>query len=201
MPEVNDPDGYEEFGRPITDFMDDEGKADFAELMRAYEESGNDSNRVFTAAFVGNEHGPHGIHTLSVQRGKPEGTIWPGGQSCGDSLEEQYNSLREFMLKPDQFSNHQPEDIGPIEQAWFVLCDDCTALDPPMQYTTPEEAWKGELTDEWNALMNKSHDPHFYAPIWARRKITFQQLVEKVKNMVVAPPNPNAKYHWYDRTD
>jgi hypothetical protein len=199
-PEVRqpaNPQGYVEFAQA----WNPAAQAEIDEMFRAFNESGQDSQRVFSSALVGNINGPHGMHTLHIQRGKPEGTIWPNGSTAGDSLEDEYNSLRQVMLEaqppnPPYHNGIPAEDIGPIDQAWFVLFDDCTRLDPPLmdEYNRP-------FHDEWNALMNCWPNNALIADIWNRRRMTFAQLVERVRNMVVAPEDPNLKYHWYDRTE
>lgn len=191
------------------EFMSQPGPWDdeqLREYFRAINESGNDHNRLFTAAMVGNADGPHRGMTIHVIRGKPDGDVWPDGTRDGNGLTDQYEVVRRTLsagtpANPPYYDGWPPLDIGPVEEAYFVLYDDCQPLDPPLQYKLPEEQWKGALTDEWNALMNKFYDQDFYGPIWQRRKLTFQQLCEKVAAMVVAAPDPDAKYHWYDRTD
>ncbi len=168
---------------------------DINELLRAYNESGDDSARLFTAALVGSKDGPHGMMTLHIRRGEPDASF-PG---ANNSLLAEYNAIREVLLQgiednPPFYKGKEGYDIGPVEDACFVLADDCQPLDPPA---------KSFPYDEWNTLMNAHHPaakPHVQA-VWDRRKITFDQLYEKVKNMKVSPPDPNARYHWYDRTD
>jgi hypothetical protein len=92
-------------------YANPEHRTDMNEMLRAMNESGDDHARLFTCAMVGNATGPEGTHTLSIQRGKPEGTVWPNGSTAKDSLEDQYNSLRAFFLKPNVYE--KTKDIGP----------------------------------------------------------------------------------------
>jgi hypothetical protein len=168
------------------------------EMMQAYDESSDDANRIFSAAIVGNKDGPHGIMTVHIRRGNPDDSF----PDANDSLLTEYKRIREVLLEglPADPPYHEEEkgyDIGDVKDAFFVLVDDCTALEPPII-----AANDFPIHDEWNALMNQWNDDVKVRikEIWDRRKLTFDQLYQKVKEMKIAPPNPNAKYFWYDRT-
>lgn len=158
------------------------------EMLRAFNESGDDFNREFVTALVGNDTESLGMHTITVIRGKPMGTIWPNGQSANDGIIDKYNALNDFYLKgmppnPPYDDGLESRDIGPVEAAWFVIADDCGPL---------------ENDDEWNALMNGRPNSK---EIWQRRKISYYEFWGRVLDMKIKPPDPNQKYHWYDRTD
>ncbi len=168
---------------PIANFISPAQQSALDELIRAYNETGDDHHRLFTAAMVGDANGPHRCMTLHIHRGLPDGETWPNGSSAGGGLAEGYDAVRDVLKKgieanPPFYDAQDGFDIGPKEDSWFVLVDDCQ-------------------NEEWNAFWNKKN----VTDIWQKRKITFAELYEKVKNMVVAPPNPDAEYHWYDRVD
>lgn len=173
---------------------------DINELIRAYNESGDDSARLFTAALIGHADGPHGMMTLHIRRGEPENSF-PG---ANNSLLAEYNSVREVLKQgieanPPWYDEKEGYDIGPVEDAFFVLADDCQSLDPKVPSIHPKNP---PFHDEWNALMNAhAVDPQTLKEIWHRRRINFEELYEKVKNMKIAPEDPNARYRWHDRTE
>lgn len=158
---------------------------DLNEMIRAFNESGDDAARLFTTALVGNVDGPEGIMTMSIHRSKPE------------RLLAEYNEMRNVLMTLSE--PYQARDIGPVEDAFFVLIDDCIRLEVPIQ-TRPNDTFP--LSREWDAFMNAGiAGPEKIKEIWNRRKITFDQLFERVKNMQIQPEDPNLRYHWYDRTE
>jgi hypothetical protein len=172
------------------------------EMFKAMNESGDDYNRIYVTAMVGSNEEPHGIHCLTVERGLPDGRLWPNGDPTGDGLREHYQTLREVLMNgtpanPPYFARIEGRDIGPIEDAWFVICDDCGVLDPPII----RDANSYPIGDEWNALMNLHIDNERTREVWRRKKISFQELHARIAAMVQEPPDPNQTYRWHDRVD
>ncbi len=94
---------------------------------------------------------------------------------------DQYECVRSVLND----AHNLGKDIGDIKDKYFVFVNDCQKLDPPVHYLYfPDIPWM----DEWNLLSNW---PGLRNPMmpealaaWNRRKLTYEQAVEKIKNTV-----------------
>lgn len=156
------------------------------ELFRASAEAGEDDRRVHTSCLVGNED--EIFYTFTCERGAPE--VWQG----------LYDDVRGFVQK------EWGRDIGPLENCWCVLSDDCGAL------PTPIPAPIIPIFDEWNALQQMvtcgadelrqmQVTGPFYQDalaIWKRLRISYKEAFDRVKRMVIAPAPKGQRYTWQD---
>lgn len=138
------------------------------------------------------------VTTATVKRGEnhPE---W----DRGFNLVEQINLTKEVWSRPkDNTYFHKDDDEEtkermrkynehlqeffktPNEELYFVFADDCVALDEPVL----KGQWN-QIGDEWNVLANWRDTPEFQA-VWNRRKLTYAQTVERIKNSQPIPEPP-----------
>jgi hypothetical protein len=89
----------------------------------------------------------------------------------------------------------------PLEEIYFVFCDDCQALNPPVvskpklavRSDRPDDDW-GNIYDEWNVLANWCPDDPDFTAVWNRRKVSFKDAVARIQAMTIAPPPERVVY-------
>jgi hypothetical protein len=170
-------------------------EADVQELFRAYNEAGDDFNRNFISLMVGTSDDPFDCQTITVKRGDAE------------SLREEWESLRDFYKGKDWHSEDfedgnelvagGPRDIGPVENAFFVIAEDNNQLDEPWFKSGWEDM---EIRDVWNFFWNCWDDVK-RKQVWDQFKKDYQTVYRQVAEATVQPAPEGQRYFYYDRID
>jgi hypothetical protein len=189
---------YDESNPPFSfnsKYPNEYNDADVQELFRAYNESGDDFNRNFISLMVGDADGPFDCQTITVKRGDAE------------ALKEEWESLREFYSgkhwDEEDFENGNElvkggaRDIGPVENAFFIVADDNNQLSEPFEQPG-FEGWP--ITDVWNFFWNCWDDAK-RKQVWDQFKKDYQTVYQQVAAATIEPPPEGQRYFYYDRTD
>lgn len=173
----------------------DYGEADLNEMFRAYNESGDDFNRNFISLMVGTKDGILDCQTITCKRGDAK------------SLKEEWESIRDFYLgktwDEEDFEGGNelvvggPRDIGPVEDAYFLVADDKLQLSEPWD----KPGWADmRITDVWNFFWN-CWDDDKRKQVWDQVKKDFKSTYEQVASSTVEPAPEGQRYFYHDRTD